>query len=133
MIHVPLEKLAFIVIKARTFDVKVEPVDQDDGSNPADDGSRSVLEDYAEDATLGELEAALGELNDDEMDELLAIVWTGRGDFQKSDWREALGLARERRRHGARYLTGMPLLADYIEEGLDVLGYSLEDLEARHL
>jgi hypothetical protein len=94
VIHVPLEKLAFIAIKARTFDAKVEPLDQDDGSNPADDGSRSVLEDYADDATLSELEAALGDLNDDEMDELLAIVWIGRGDFLKSEWREALGLAR---------------------------------------
>jgi Protein of unknown function (DUF3775) len=27
------------------------------------------------------------------------------------------------------YLTGTPLLADYLEEGLSQLGYSLEDFE----
>ena len=30
----------------------------------------------------------------------------------------------------ARYLLGLPLLADYLEEGLEKLGYSVEDIES---
>ncbi|MGO8919079.1 MAG: DUF3775 domain-containing protein [Stellaceae bacterium] len=134
MISIPLETLAFIVVKARTFDAKVEPLDLDDASNPADDGERAVLEDYAGDATYSELVAALAQLNIDQMDELLAIVWLGRGDYGKEGWREALAIARQRHDQRApAYLAGIPLLADYIEEGLDALGYSLEGIEDEHL
>ena len=39
------EKVCFIVFKAREFDVKDAPTLSDDGSNPADEEMRSVLED----------------------------------------------------------------------------------------
>lgn len=123
VITIPLETLAFIVVKARGFDVKVAPLDQDDGSNPADDCEQVVL-------GVG----ALAALNVDQMDELLAIVWIGRGDYQKEEWCDALAVARDSRdEHKPRYLARMPLLADYIEDGLDALGYSLEDIEGEHL
>lgn len=62
--------------------------------------------------------------------ELLALTWLGRGDYSKEDWREALKEAR--RIHDEKetdYLIGTPLLADYLEEGLSQLGYSIEDFE----
>jgi hypothetical protein len=34
MLTIPLEKLAYIITKAREFDVEVPPVDEDSGSNP---------------------------------------------------------------------------------------------------
>src|SRR5688572_18035400 len=37
------ETLCYIIIKAREFDVKVEPVEPDPGSNPADDGEVRIL------------------------------------------------------------------------------------------
>ncbi len=134
MVTVPLEKLAFIVIKAREFDVKVDPSDLDDGSDAVDDGGRAVLEDRADDPTYRELIAALADLNSDEMDEVLALVWIGRGDYTSDEWEEALAMARERHDQRApAYLAGQPLLSDFIEDGLDAMGYSLEDLEGEHL
>ena len=62
--------------------------------------------------------------------ELLALTWLGRGDYSKEDWREALKEAR--RIHDEKetdYLIGTPLLADYLEEGLSQLGYSIQDFE----
>ena len=44
MLTIPLEKLAFIIIKAREYDVEDSPVDVDSGSNPTDDGATDVLE-----------------------------------------------------------------------------------------
>jgi hypothetical protein len=133
-LNISLEKVCFIIVKAREFDAKVEPVEPDPGSNPGDDEEREVLEDYADDATAEELSDAIDGLNDDEIVDLVALTWLGRGDFTKESWEEARQLAAERhRRHSAAYLTGMPELADHLEEGLDMLGYSCADYDADHL
>ncbi|MEQ9350842.1 MAG: DUF3775 domain-containing protein, partial [Alphaproteobacteria bacterium] len=51
-----------------------------------------------------------------------------RGDFERSEWAEALTLARDRHNdHTATYLLGMPLLADYLEEGLAAFGRACSD------
>ena len=114
--------------------MKVDPVNPDPGSNPADDGETEILEDQAGDPTAAELRAAIDGLNDDEIIDLLARAWVGRGDFTIDAWPEACRLAGERhRRHSARYLMGMPMLGDYLEEGLSVLGHSCEDYEIDRL
>ncbi len=128
------DKLYFIIIKAREFDVKVDPVEEDSGSNAADEGAREVLADFADDATLAELREAIDDLNDDEVIELIALAWIGRGDFTRAEWREAVELARERhRRKSADYLIGIPLLGDFLEEGYAALGGSCADLEMDRL
>jgi len=128
------EKIGFIIVKAREYDAKVEPDDEDSGSNPADDLETDVLEDSGDDATLEELSAAIDALNEDEVIDLIALAWVGRGDFSKEEWREARALADERHRpHSAEYLLGMPALGDYLEEGLASLGYSPTDYASDHL
>jgi hypothetical protein len=130
MLALPLDKIAFIVAKAREYDAEVPPVDEDSGSNPSDDDARDVLEATADNPTRQELVGAIASLNDAQKIELLALVWLGRGDYAKEEWKAALREAR--RVHDARetgYLVGTPLLADYLEEGLSQLGYSLEDFE----
>ncbi len=102
--------------------------------NPADDDDRAVLEDRADDPTLEELRCAIDDLNDDEIVNLIALAWVGRGDFDRNEWSGARKLARERhRRHSADYLIGMPALGDYLEEGMATLGYSLGDQESERL
>jgi len=128
------EKVCYIIVKAREFDAKVEPVEPDPGSNPADSGEREILEDYADDPTLAELREAIEDLNDDEVVDLIALAWVGRGDFERAQWREARALARERhRRHSANYLIGMPALGDYLEEGFAALGHSCAEYEVNRL
>ena len=133
-LNISPEKVCYIIIKAREFDAKVEPVEPDPGSNPADTGEREVLEDYEDDATLAELREAIDDLNDDEVIDLIALAWLGRGDFGKTEWAEARALARERHRHhSATYLTGIPALGDYLEDGLAELGHSCEAYEIDRL
>jgi hypothetical protein len=45
MLTIPPDKLAYIITKAREFDVEVPPVDEQSGSNPSDDpeGDNSAL------------------------------------------------------------------------------------------
>jgi len=130
MLIIPLEKLAYIIIKAREFDADVPTVDDDSGSNPSDDAEWDVLESGSDNLAHQELVDALNSLTDPERIEVLALTWLGRGDYGKEDWREVLEEAR--RIHDEKeteYLVGTPLLADYLEEGLSQLGYSIEDFE----
>lgn len=128
------DKLAFIILKAREFDAKTAPVEPDPGSNPSDDGERAVIEDLGDDTTETELADALKGLNGDEMDELLALMWLGRGDFAPSEWPDALRQARQRGfGPAADYLMATPLLADHLAEGAAALGWDIEAEEERHL
>lgn len=132
MLQTSLEQLAYIVEKAREFDAETEPVDRDSGSNPSDDRDVAILEDTADNPTQQELAAALDSLHEDQRAELLALMRVGRGDFDAGEWREALAQARDAHdEQQAGHLMGTPLLADYLEAGLDALGYSLADEQDR--
>jgi len=131
MLALPLSKLAYIIAKAREYDAEVaaDP-DAVSGSNPSDDGSREVLEDTPDNPTEQELRDAIEGLNLAEAQELLALMWLGRGDFDAESWPDALRQARDTMSGTeADYLLGTPLLADYLEEGANALGLSLEDFE----
>ena len=134
MLTVDPERVCFLIVKAREFDAKMEPEVSDPGDNPIDDADREILFDYPDDPTVEEIKACLELLNVDEAAEVLALVWIGAGDYDLSEWRQAVAAAREdpdNRRPDA--LLGIPLLGDYLEEGLAALGYSCEETAARHL
>ncbi len=132
MLETPLERLAFIIEKAREFDAETAPVDSDSGSNPSDDDDIKILEETSDNPIGEELATAIELLNDDQKTELLALMWVGRGDFEADEWKDALAQARQIHNwHETDYLIGTPLLADYLEEGLAVIGYPPEDYENR--
>ena len=131
MLTIPLRKLGFIIAKAREFDAEI-PIDPDaaSGSNPADDDERQILLDTPDNSTRDELRDAIDGLNVDEREELLALTWLGRGDYDAKEWPEALRQARAAATATeTEYLLGTPLLGDYLEEGASALGVSPEDLE----
>ena len=128
------EKVCFLIVKAKEFDGKDAVTEPDPGSNPTDDDERAVLEEHPDDPVQQELTAFISALNEDEQVDLVALAWLGRGDYTAEDWpavREEAAGAREG--STARYLLGMPLLGDFLEEGLSMLGYSCEDFEMGRL
>ena len=72
------EKVCFLIVKAREFDVKDVVTDPDDGSNPSDDMDYSVLEDHADDPVVQEFSEFVGALDVDEQVDLVALAWLGR-------------------------------------------------------
>ena len=131
MLAIPLERLAFIIAKAREFDAEV-PVEPDaaTGSDGPDDDEREVLLDTPDNPTEQELRDAIDGLGVPERQELLALMWLGRGDYDAESWPEALREAVETTiANVTDYLVGTPLLGDYLEEGASVLGLSLDDSE----
>lgn len=131
---ISLEKACFIIIKAREFDVKDAVTNPDEGSNAADDAMSSVLEDRIDDPVAQELRGFIGALNEDEQIDLVALTWLGRGDGTIADWDELRAEAsRAHNKRTATYLLGIPMLADYIEEGLTQFGLSCEEFELGRL
>src|SRR6185437_1646549 len=60
------EKVAFLIQKAREFDVKETDTDPDSGSNGSDDEMIDVLEDNGRDAVVRELTGFINALSEDE-------------------------------------------------------------------
>jgi hypothetical protein len=120
--------VAFIIARAREFDVKVPPVEPDPGSNASDDGEGGILQDYPADMTETELRDAIAGVSQDAAVDLVAMLWLGRGDYTLEEWAEARTLAGERAFGDiAAYLMGEPNLASFLEEGFTLLGYEPED------
>jgi len=125
------EKVAHVIIKAREYDAKVGAWNDTREEGDAEEDPSAILEDFANDPTRAELIGFIDALNYDEQANLVALAWVGRGTFEKEEFAEAVETARnERVNTTAGYLLGMPLLADYLEEGLEKLGFSVDDIES---
>ncbi len=124
------EKVAHVIIKAREYDAKVGSWNDSQEEGNAEEDPEAILEDFANDPTRVELSSFIDSLNIDERLNLVALMWIGRGTFDPEELAEAIETARtENVNSTSSYLIGIPLLADYLEEGLDKLGYAVEDVE----
>ena len=126
------DKVCHIIWKARAFDAKVADADPDSGSNATDDGMTDVLENKPEDPVYRELLSFIRALDEEEQITLVALAWVGRGTYDVSEWQQVLDTARsERNARTAEYLLGLPLLGDYLEEGLAAFDLNCADFNAR--
>lgn len=125
---ISVDKVAFLIAKAREFDVKESASDPDSGSNGADDNMVDVLEDDGSDPVVREIAGFIEAMSEDEQIDLVALMRLGRGDGSIEEWddlrREAAEGANGRT---ARYLLGEPLLGDLLAEGLDAFGLTWND------
>jgi Protein of unknown function (DUF3775) len=128
------ETVCFVIVKARELDVKVAPAELDEGSNAVDDDMQRILEDYADDPTYEELRSFLAAQSVDDLKQLVALTWIGRGDYDADDWDDVLSEVEDRRTQDTiDYLLGTPLLADYLEEALSQFGLSCGEVELDRL
>jgi hypothetical protein len=131
MLTIDPDKVCAIIVKARVFDADLDSAGDDPGSDLAhgevdDVEAHDETTDEAEaDNTEDELAEMISDLNEDEQIELVALAWLGRGSYSVDEWEDACTEAgRVRNDRTAQYLMGMPLLADYLEEGLAAFGQS---------
>ena len=69
-------------------------------------------------------------LNEDEQISLVALMWVGRETYSADELEEAMETARiEATAPTEKYLSGIPGLAEYLEDGLDALGIDVADAE----
>ena len=123
--------VVYLVGRAKAFAVKDAVTEPDPGSNPSDDGMAEILEDHPSDSAEEEMSRFISNLSIDEQIDLVALAWLGRDDYAAEEWDDVRQQAVDAHNDKtARYLIGMPLLADYLEAGLTTLGYSVEELES---
>ena len=122
--EINVDKVGAIILMAREFEAPDTGIAAD-ASNPIDDGFTSSLTDKGGQSALRTLLGAIEDLDEDEQTELVALAWTGRGDFDAASWPEAFQTARERREGStARYLVQMETLAENLDDGLAAFGLS---------
>jgi hypothetical protein len=125
MVEISPAKVAHIIIRAREYDAKVAAWDESAASANAENEAQTILEDLGDDSLRAELAEFIAGLNDDEQASLVALTWIGRGTYDAEQWNEAVTTARsERVNPTADYLLGIPLLGDYLAEGLEKMGLS---------
>jgi hypothetical protein len=127
MLNLNPEVICTIIYKAAEFHAKEAMVLPENAPEPSDDWYFQVLADFKDDLTFQELKAAINDLEPDQQATLVALMWLGRGDFDKEEWEEAYKEAmRNWNQRTADYLMLTPLVADYLKEGLNLLGYSCD-------
>lgn len=130
MLEISTAKVAHVIVRAREYDAKTGSWEDVVETGFREDDGNSILENFSSDSTRSELAEFIAALNEDEQASLVALAWVGRGSFSPEELDEAIETAKSERVNKTEdYLLGMPLLADYLEEGLDKLGFSIEESE----
>ncbi len=128
------EKVCYLIVKAREFDVEDVNADPDSGSNASDDRQVDVLEQHADNPVVEEIRTFVAEMDEDEKADLIALMQLGRGDGTFEDWEAMRDQgSREHADRVAAYLLGQPLVSDYLEEGLSQFGFSCAEFEIGRL
>lgn len=127
MLDINTDTVCYLIQKARAFHVKESVSIPEEPLNSSDDWALQVLANHVEDPTYQEFILTVRELEPDQQANLVALMWIGRGDYESEDWDAALRRAKaDLTPHTAEYLIAKPFLADYLQEGLESLGYSCE-------
>ena len=131
----PLETICRLILRTKELEAQV-PADEPDGDpDDVDDleddgeggGTLSVLQDELNDGVEEEVQATLEDLAEDQLAEVLALAWVGRGTYDASEWddafEEANTLDGEQK---IDELMDMPLLGGHLEAGLAAFDYSCD-------
>ena len=129
----PLETICRLILRARELEAQVPSVAEeetaDDVDDFDDDGDQalSVLDDELNDGVEEEVQALLEDLAEDQLAELLALAWVGRGTYDVSEWEDAFAEAADIDPESAiDELMDMPLLASHLDAGLAAFDYSCD-------
>lgn len=129
----PLETICRLILRAKELEAQVPAQDPDEDPANIDDyddeggEALSVLEDELNDGVEEEIQALLDDLAEDQLAEVLALAWVGRGTYDASEWDEAFAEANEL---GADErideLLEMPLLGGHLDAGLAAFDFSCD-------
>jgi hypothetical protein len=116
-----------IIEKAKEIDIAEDIKSPDDPSELSDVEWNQLLAEYQNDWRYIELRNLINELEPDQLQSVVALMYIGRGDFEKNEWSAALKQARTiPSSNCADYLISKNMLADYLTEGLVKFNFSFE-------
>ena len=132
----PLDTLCRIILRAREYEAQT-PTNYDgdetaDNVDDTDEETLSVLDDTINDSVEEELRAALEDLGEDQLAEVLAFCWVGQGTYEAADWDEACDEAQTLVSDGVEgaidELIDQPMLASVLESGLAAFDLSCDGI-----
>lgn len=124
MLNVNPETVCRLIELAQAYHVREPAAMPDDGGNAVDDWSQQMLSDDADNSSYDEFETVVKDLEPDQQQEVVALLWLGRGDYALEEWDGVVQQAKEQwSPETAGYLIDHPLLADQLREGLELHGY----------
>lgn len=132
----PLDTICRLILRAKEMEAQVPAADPDEDPDDVDDfeddgeggGTLSVLEDELNDVEE-EVRAVLDDLAEDQLAEVVALAWVGRGTYDASEWDEAFAEAGELNgEQRIDELLDMPLLGGYLEAGLAAFDFSCDGI-----
>ena len=116
-----------IIFKAREINISEDLVLPEDEDNLSDSEWKQILAEYQNDFSYVELKNLINDLEPDQQKKIIALMYLGRGDFDKDEWQSALTQALTiPEQNRADYLISKPMLADYLREGLAMFNYSCD-------
>ena len=119
MFNLSTEIICDIIVRAREITIEDELFVPGDPDSPAIDNAKPILAEDEKDLTPIEVKKIISELEPDQQHELVALMYLGRGDFEKTEWHAALKEAKNIPLYKtADYLISHPMLANYLQEGL---------------
>lgn len=127
MLSVNPQTIARLIALSRAFHAKEEVVIPQEPNSPSDDWALQALASHEEDEFYGEFVSIVDDLEPDQQQEVVALLWLGRGDGTPEEWDDLLQQAAEQwNPRTADYLLAHPFLSEHLREGLDLLGYEEE-------
>ena len=128
MLNVSTGNISRLIELAHEFQAQEAVSFPEEPGNPSGDWVAQMLASHGDDSTFQEFKSIVDDLEPDQQQEVVALLWVGRGDYGEDEWEAAVEQARDSwNLRTAEYLITHPHLSDYLAEGLDTLGYSLED------
>ena len=127
MLNINPDTVCFLITKARIFHSQEGVVIPEITDSPSDDWALQALATHSSDGVFQEFKSTIDDLEPDQQQEVVALMWLGRDEFSVDEWEEARTEARNSWTEStAEYLISHPQLSDYLLEGLDLLGYSCD-------
>ncbi|SFR47145.1 Protein of unknown function [Marinobacter daqiaonensis] len=132
MLQVNPDTVCRLIELAQSFHVREPASIPEEGSNAADDWTQQMLADHADNTSYDEFKSIIKDLDADHQQEVVALLWLGRGDYTLEEWDSVVKQAKEQwSPETAEYLIDHPLLADELREGLELHGYTCEEFVAK--
>ncbi|WP_157217791.1 DUF3775 domain-containing protein [Flavisphingomonas formosensis] len=128
-LSVSLDTICRIIVRARELEAQVPSTDPDETDEEVADAddAYAVLVDEDNQAVEAEVLSLLEDLADDQIAEVLALAWVGRGTYDASEWDDALEAASDPDAESPTdQLLEMPLLAACLDAGLAAFDLSCE-------
>ena len=127
MLDVNPDDVCQLIQLARDFHAQDAVVLPDETPGPSSDLLAATFSGHAGDPILEQFRSVVTDLERDQQVQLVALLWLGRGDYGPEEWQTALADAdAEWTDYTADYLLAHPLVADQLNEGLALLGYSCD-------